>query len=176
MTDHRRSVHRDRKYQCDSCGSTFKNSSTLKSHVVSIHTTHDKKPLRCGECGKGFLHESRLKAHELIHSDAAPFSCQYCGRPNKCKNNNLKHEKRCKKAAGNASKVNAASTMVITKPTDTESAAAAIIISQPNATMAATVQPMASAVMLTEVGVGNHILQEGTVDELGIKNEIVITN
>ncbi len=30
----------------------------------------------------------------LIHSDTAPFSCQYCGRPNKCKNNNLKHEKR----------------------------------------------------------------------------------
>ncbi len=47
MFDHRRSVHRDRKYQCDECGSTFKNSSTLKSHVVSIHLEHDKKPLKC---------------------------------------------------------------------------------------------------------------------------------
>lgn len=97
MADHRRSVHKERKYQCEECGSTFKNSSTLKSHVVSIHLEHQKKPLQCRECGKGFLHESRLKAHEIIHTDDAPFKCQYCGRPNKCKNNNLKHEKRCKK-------------------------------------------------------------------------------
>ena len=98
MIDHRRSVHRDRKYQCESCGSTFKNSSTLKSHVVSVHLDHDKKPLRCTVCHKGFLHESRLKAHEVIHSDEKKFKCRFCGRPNKCKNNNLKHEKRCKKA------------------------------------------------------------------------------
>ena len=26
----------------------------------------------------------------------------FCGRPNKCKNNNLKHERRCKKAAAGA--------------------------------------------------------------------------
>ncbi len=98
MVDHRRSVHRERKFQCDSCGDTFKNSSTLKSHVVSLHLDHTKKPLRCPVCGKGFLHESRLRAHEVIHSDEAPFSCKFCGRPNKCKNNNLKHEKRCKKS------------------------------------------------------------------------------
>ncbi|TRY62617.1 hypothetical protein TCAL_00410 [Tigriopus californicus] len=101
MVDHRRSVHRDRKYQCEACGSTFKNSSTLKSHVVSIHVEHQKKPLKCGVCGKGFLHDSRLKAHEIIHTDELPFKCQFCGRPNKCKNNNLKHEKRCKKSPEN---------------------------------------------------------------------------
>lgn len=99
MIDHRRSVHRERKFQCDECGSKFKNSSTLKSHVVSIHLDHDKKPLKCSICQKGFLYESRLKAHEVVHSDETKFQCRFCGRPNKCKSNNLKHEKRCKLGA-----------------------------------------------------------------------------
>ena len=103
MVDHRRSVHRDRKYQCDECGDTFKNSSTLKAHRSAMHEEDEsKKPLRCATCGKGFLHHSRLKAHEIIHSKEAPFACRFCGRPNKCKNNNLKHEKRCKKRDENA--------------------------------------------------------------------------
>jgi uncharacterized Zn-finger protein len=120
MIDHRRSVHRDRKYQCDECGSTFKNSSTLKSHVVSIHLSHENKPLKCSICGKGFLHESRRKAHMLIHSDDAPFACQFCARPNKCKNNNIKHEKRCKKAdVGNVEAATATLKMVSATPPPT---------------------------------------------------------
>ncbi len=114
MSDHRRSVHKQRVFQCEFCGKSFKNGSTLKSHVFALHVDHSQRPLRCAFCGRGFLvrrvsvrslrlttslpslqHESRLRAHEVIHRDEMPFRCAFCGRGNKTKSNNLKHEKRC---------------------------------------------------------------------------------
>lgn len=175
MVDHRRSVHRDRKYQCESCGSTFKNSSTLKSHVVSIHVEHQKKPLKCGVCGKGFLHDSRLKAHEIIHTDESPFKCQFCGRPNKCKNNNLKHEKRCKKSpenGGSDKRSNASSPTPGADPSSLSEDQSMLLEITGNEV---TGQDLANAVMINDLPISSVITMPADFLTATIDKDVLIT-
>lgn len=65
-----------KKYLCDICGSLFHSSSTLKQHVVFLHS--NERRFECKECNKTFKNKSCLSRHTRIHSNDRPYKCE-CG-------------------------------------------------------------------------------------------------
>ena len=63
-----------RPYHCSTCGKSFRQSSTLKSHI----RLHSEKPFRCQLCNKVFLRHSTLVRHEFGHTGEKPFECDIC--------------------------------------------------------------------------------------------------
>lgn len=55
----------DHPYECEFCGSCFRDESTLKSHK-RIHT--GEKPYECNGCGKKFSLKHQLETHYRVHT------------------------------------------------------------------------------------------------------------
>ncbi|XP_037781781.1 zinc finger protein 691-like [Penaeus monodon] len=61
--------NQERNFHCQECGSSFTNSSNLRSHM-RIHS--GVRPYVCDECGKSFIQSSNLKAHKRVHMGNFP--------------------------------------------------------------------------------------------------------
>jgi KRAB domain-containing zinc finger protein len=62
---------------CDECGSTFKNNSHLKRHIMRKHRK-DQYKMECDKCGQKFLLSYDLRRHMTKHSDIRDFKCETC--------------------------------------------------------------------------------------------------
>lgn len=51
----------EKPYQCNECGAKFNQSSSLRNHIIAIHTK--KFPHICATCNKGFLMPAVLQKH-----------------------------------------------------------------------------------------------------------------
>ncbi|PWA24365.1 hypothetical protein CCH79_00011900 [Gambusia affinis] len=56
----------DHPFECEFCGSCFRDESTLKGHK-RIHT--GEKPYECNGCGKKFSLKHQLETHYRVHTD-----------------------------------------------------------------------------------------------------------
>ncbi|KAK0175698.1 hypothetical protein PV327_009427 [Microctonus hyperodae] len=77
---HKRIHNKPYTIQCPHCDKMFKNTSTLKPHVI-LH--EDQQQYFCDTCGVGFNHHDELRLHMNIHKksdSSAPedYSCQIC--------------------------------------------------------------------------------------------------
>ena len=63
---------------CDTCGLELKGSSSLKRHIIQVHTKDF--PHKCHECLKGFRDMCSLKNHTNKHTGEKPFQCKLCNR------------------------------------------------------------------------------------------------
>ena len=59
---HKKRVHEERQYKCDTCGQTFSNKSALTDHI-DLHM--GVKRHQC-QCGKAYRYSSGLSKHKII--------------------------------------------------------------------------------------------------------------
>ena len=58
----------------------FKTKSTLRCHVINVHTPEDQRPYKCDLCPKGFLNSRYLLTHvERDHKGNRAFTCRATG-------------------------------------------------------------------------------------------------
>ena len=63
---------------CPECGGTFKDRSSMKSHVRAVH--FKEKPHKCDKCDKDFVKAYDLKRHvETKHSNSVHI-CDFCSK------------------------------------------------------------------------------------------------
>ena len=63
--------------QCKMCETIFKDTRTLKRHIVSVH--EGKKPFECEICEKRFSVMYELNRHTTsVHERNKPFKCEMC--------------------------------------------------------------------------------------------------
>lgn len=73
----------EKPYKCpvESCGKTFTQNTTLKTHMAALHIG---KAVKCDACDKTFTRASYLTAHKrLEHLGQRPYACHIC--PNRYK-------------------------------------------------------------------------------------------
>ncbi|KAI4564140.1 hypothetical protein MJT46_009938 [Ovis ammon polii x Ovis aries] len=78
----------DHPYECEFCGSCFRDESTLKSHK-RIHT--GEKPYECNGCGKKFSLKHQLETHYRVHTGEKPFECKLCHQRSRDYSAMIKH-------------------------------------------------------------------------------------
>lgn len=66
----------DHPYECEFCGSCFRDESTLKGHK-RIHT--GEKPYECNGCGKKFSLKHQLETHYRVHTGTCWGVCGEAG-------------------------------------------------------------------------------------------------
>lgn len=80
-------------YQCDICHKELKYKTTLRKHILQMHTTETKEVL-CDICGWSFKQRSNLEAHiRTVHLKQRPFSCSICGKTYTAKKHVKNHMK-----------------------------------------------------------------------------------
>ena len=82
---------------CEFCGKNFKTKSTLRCHVINVHTPEDQRPYKCDFCPKGFLNSRYLLTHvERDHKGNRAFKCRAldCDRTFTLPEVRKRHEKR----------------------------------------------------------------------------------
>lgn len=73
----------EKPYKCpvESCGKSFTQNTTLKTHMAALHIG---KMVKCDKCDKTFTRASYLTAHQrLEHLGQRPYACHIC--PNRYK-------------------------------------------------------------------------------------------
>lgn len=98
------------KYQCQHCGTTFRASSSLRSHIKRTHSVtstappaqaafdDDRKYNRCCFCSKFFSDSNLLKSHILlVHRSEESVLCEECGKSLESRYHLSNHRKRCVK-------------------------------------------------------------------------------
>lgn len=64
---------------CEECGSTFKNNSHLKRHVMRKHRKDEYSHV-CAVCGQKFLLSYDLNRHMTKHSSVRNYECEKCSQ------------------------------------------------------------------------------------------------
>ena len=76
---HHNAFHKP-KLVCELCGKNFKTKSTLRCHVINVHTPENQRPYKCKFCPKGFLNNRYLMTHvERDHKGNRAFKCRAMG-------------------------------------------------------------------------------------------------
>ena len=76
-----------KQFMCKICKSSYKNNSTLKTHISTIH--EGNKPFQCYICKQEFGQKASLNQHMLNHEGKKPFECHVC-KKQFAQSNNLK--------------------------------------------------------------------------------------
>ncbi|XP_055634674.1 oocyte zinc finger protein XlCOF6-like [Toxorhynchites rutilus septentrionalis] len=78
FSDHERShLGENHPYVCPVCSKTFASKHSYRKHVV-LHSIEDDR-FKCEVCGKGFKMKASLKQHSITHApDDRPLSCSLC--------------------------------------------------------------------------------------------------
>ena len=79
---------KDKDYQCETCGKTFCQASSLKAHQL-VHS--GLKPHACTECSARFRKTHHLRRHMLVHTGERPYGCDLCDRTFTSSGNLNKH-------------------------------------------------------------------------------------
>nr|CAD7419518.1 unnamed protein product [Timema poppensis] len=77
LLEHKPNYIPENKFQCDTCGQTFKRAPILKKHMVCHLAV---KPYECNQCGKRVTRKSSLKNHMRTHTGERPAVCNVCGK------------------------------------------------------------------------------------------------
>ena len=65
---------------CETCGKSFSNKSSLKSHKLHVHEKYSEE-VPCDVCGISFRTRELLKHHqEREHNEWPRFACETCGQ------------------------------------------------------------------------------------------------
>ena len=89
LKDHLVSHDEERNFKCNICGKCFKRKADLNVHMKT-HT--GEKPFACCVCDAKFATSSHLNSHLNVHIDVRPFSCDVCQMTFKTKSTLLKHK------------------------------------------------------------------------------------
>ena len=77
---HIKGVHeKERVYsvECNTCGKTFANRSSMENHNLVFHT--NIRPFKCDFCDKGYILEKHLARHiRHFHENVKQFACDLC--------------------------------------------------------------------------------------------------
>ena len=101
LKNHIRAKHQEViSYQCATCGKSFGDSFTLKTHIQIHKKPSSTKRLKCRICGKRCYTASHLVQHEKDHIGEGG-TCQYCGLHLAQLRSLPAHESSCKKNPAN---------------------------------------------------------------------------
>ena len=101
LKNHIRARHQEvTSYQCATCGKSFGDSFTLKTHDQGHKKPLSSKRLKCRICGNRCDTASHLAQHERDHTGEGG-SCQYCGLHLAQLGSLPGHEESCKKNPAN---------------------------------------------------------------------------
>lgn len=90
LSSHKRVTHlQERRYKCDLCDKAFKWKRLLNGHIMSIHT--GERPYKCEFCDAGFVYQQHYKKHMRIHTGEKPFKCEVCDKAFNSSNNCRAH-------------------------------------------------------------------------------------
>ncbi|XP_066941376.1 zinc finger protein OZF-like [Macrobrachium rosenbergii] len=90
LSSHKRVTHlQEKRYKCQTCGKAFKWKRLLNGHTMSVHT--GERPYRCEFCDAGFVYQQHYKKHMRIHTGEKPFKCEICGKAFNSSNNCRAH-------------------------------------------------------------------------------------
>ncbi|EDV91304.1 zinc finger protein 16 [Drosophila grimshawi] len=64
------------EFECEYCGKGFVESSNLKRHIASLHTSD--RPHRCTICQHSFARVYLLELHKRTHTGERPYACSWC--------------------------------------------------------------------------------------------------
>ncbi|XP_048479960.1 zinc finger protein 93-like [Plutella xylostella] len=67
---------REKAFVCDTCTKTFSKKSSLKEHIMLIHT--GDKPFESDICKNTSRYRSAMKRQKLLHTGEKPFQCDIC--------------------------------------------------------------------------------------------------
>ena len=77
--EHRLVHSKERPYSCKFCEKSFKSKQEVQSHQNRVHLGVKE------ECPICHVMVKNLRQHKGVHSNARPFSCQFCGKTYKTK-------------------------------------------------------------------------------------------
>lgn len=90
LSSHKRVTHlQEKRYKCELCDKAFKWKRLLNGHTMSVHT--GERPYKCEFCEAGFVYQQHYKKHMRIHTGEKPFKCEVCGKAFNSSNNCRAH-------------------------------------------------------------------------------------
>ena len=81
LNRHIKEIHPSTKdYKCNECESTFKNKTSLRQHVNTVHGKNEKN-FKCNHCAYEFHRRPELEKHlNAKHFAIARYKCDFCER------------------------------------------------------------------------------------------------
>lgn len=64
------------EFKCEHCGKDFVESSNLRRHIASLHST--ERPHTCTICQRSFARVYLLELHKRTHTGERPYACSHC--------------------------------------------------------------------------------------------------
>ena len=76
---HKEAIHEKLKFECEKCGKSFCQKSTMKRHIKIVHEGF--VPYKCKECDNTFTKKQYLNDHVLmVHRGINPYVCDFCDK------------------------------------------------------------------------------------------------